>query len=90
MSMSKNKGCTGCGTDKSSPLINGNKKKIYWFATGAETKDFGILLSNLKKKFVGSGSKIKPANTEVYDFYCSSCFKKIMKKAISHVKQHAS
>ena len=88
--MSKNTGCKGCGTQESKPLINGNKKKIYWFATGAGTKDFGILLSSLKKKFVGSNSKIKPANSKIYDFYCSECFKKIMKKAISMLKQHAS
>lgn len=88
--MSKNTGCTGCGTHKSSPLINGNKKKIYWFATLAGTKDFGILLSSLKKKFVGSASKIKPENTKIYNFFCSNCFKKIMKKQISMLKQHAS
>ena len=88
--MSKNTGCTGCGEHTSAPLINGNKKKIYWFATGAGTKDFGILLSSLKKKFVGSNSKDKPANNKIYDFYCSICFKKIMKKAISMMKQHVS
>ncbi len=85
--MKKKEGCTKCGSHHSSPLITGTKRAIYWFATLAGTKDFGILLSNFKKKFVGSTSKIKPKNTKIYDFYCSECFKKIMKAQISFIKK---
>lgn len=80
--MSKNSGCTKCHSNVSDPMVTGTKKKIYWFAALAGSKDFGILLSNFKKKFVGSASKLKPKNTKIYDFYCSKCFTNIIKAQI--------
>lgn len=85
--MSNDKGCTKCGATKSEPFINEKKHKIYWFAASAGTKDFGILFSSLKRRFAGSTTKTKPKNTKAYDFFCSSCFKKIMKAQLSFIKK---
>lgn len=72
--------CKGCGSNKSKAIKNENNVELYWMGAYKDTLDFSILSSNLEFHFTGVSVKQCPPHSNRYDYYCTDCFLKTIKK----------
>lgn len=85
MTIEENRGCAGCKTLEGATgddfCLDDEGNVIYWFGTFKGNKDFVILRTDdqdiVQKNFLICTDKMAPSN-EKYDWYCFSCYYKIM------------
>lgn len=66
--------CKGCGTDSPPEAVSDKDDSFFWFGAPKGTKDFWILMSNMRLKIKIVNTLLIPNNlVNKYDFFCYDC-----------------